>query len=1486
MRRWIKRIAFGLIATVALAIVGVIVFVNTDYGREKVRVQLDKQLLDLFEGGGSVGKLEGSPFGELVLRDVVINGPDKRPAIKIGTLRLRIILLDLFKHDVKLREVIAEDVDVTLDRDAHGQLNITGLMKKADETDPAKVPAQPAAPSKWTVDLDNIQLRRAHVSLDSGNPDLKVINLDGAKLDGQFQLKANGDKNGKIALSGTWRERAVPVVVATELHDSVAMLALPTLTVQVGGVSILGQHLELAPRVDRTPMIGGALQIVAPAAAVNALYPPANLPEDVALQLSATRGSLSAVSIAGTFGTTPLSGHLVADLDRLHVTGTLDVGELDLAKLTHGRLQLVGAAAVAFDAMPGAAGHLPTATARITGHGTYQQVPRAEIVASVQTAGDRVTTQVDVTGPATAKLTADLDKLGDAITVRSATLVAAITDAVKASGGLSPVRGRLDVDLRASGTVTPEPNLAVSGTINGGQLAMQDLRVGSMKLVVDATHLPGHPQGSANVTLTDIAKGEQLFGLLTVKAATRDDGRLAVDVQSKPRQEPWVVELGAVVTLPDARGTTIVDLTRHHVRAGNNVDWFGTTGHVTIARDTIEVRDLHSASPEGKLAVNGRFGRQSGDLAAKVDVEAFALAVLRPGLLGVLGAHADVSRTGGRWAGSVDLTGTGLGMYLDKPLVDVVAKVQAAPGKVTLDATATNPQIGGVKLAVDLDAPARLEDAAAWEAKGQSAVRSAQLVFQKIDLGKIAAVANQQAAGTLDGELDITPTTIGGAIHIRKLQSPEMRGIKFVDADLVLAQNAPGELDPTLTVAVAEIGKVVAKAQLQLPRQLLDPAAWRRLGPDAIKSAVVTTDKVKLDPAFFDRLGMESNFRGLASLQLSVGPGLKSAKLTGGLEQVHGTPIATPVDVKLSASFDGKAATAQVAVATTGAKAMSLMKIDASIPLTLAKVFAPGFAVAALPLKATVELPKTSAAQLLNVFGRSEITEGTIDGKVEVAGTVGRPTVTAKLVADSLGIPPGPRGKPIQKVRQITVAGTWNPDKGGTISVDGLEDQGGVFKLRAQGDFRDLAAGTATIEAKNFNVTPLLVFAPGPAGGSKGTIDAKLAIKGFDVRTSKITGELHIKDARIPVAPMIGTLRQTTLDIVIHEHDIAINAKGKLGAGNVDVAGTIALDGVSLAGGKATMKLRKITPIGAVQPVVDADVTATIARKGETWNADVVVEHGFVKVQTGGEAIKPVGLPNDLVIGRGKAAARDKAAAAPSEAPILVARITLRDTKVEATEFRTTLRGQLTANVATDGVGMTGKVEALGGDLDLFGRRYKIEEAGVFFDGSIDPILGVRITHDFPDVETITEVRGRLSKPDLELSSNPGLYTKSQLLGFLLGGEPGGDPNSASARDKATDAGTSFIAGQIGGYIKSALPVSIDVIKYEAASVSSSAAITVGSWITHTLFFSFSQHIDPRVDENAGEAKIEYWFTKRLEVEGTAGDRNFDGVDLLWRKRF
>jgi translocation and assembly module TamB len=238
--------------------------------------------------------------------------------------------------------------------------------------------------------------------------------------------------------------------------------------------------------------------------------------------------------------------------------------------------------------------------------------------------------------------------------------------------------------------------------------------------------------------------------------------------------------------------------------------------------------------------------------------------------------------------------------------------------------------------------------------------------------------------------------------------------------------------------------------------------------------------------------------------------------------------------------------------------------------------------------------------------------------------------------------------------------------------------------------------------------------------------------------------------------------------------------------------------------------------------------------------------------------------------------------------PMLVATLVIKNTFIESDEMRGVVTGKLTLSVGDNKeVGIVGNVSISRGVLDLFSRRYAIDKALLNFDGSPDPMLDVRITHEFPEVTTVTEVRGRASKPTLVLSSQPGQYSQAELLGFLLGGEPGGDPeNAPSATQRVENVGASFVANKIGGYVKKALPIDVDVLRYEVASSTSSAAITVGTWITDVLFLAYRRHLEARPDENTGEGEVEYWLQRRLVLEGVVGDRGVNGLDMLWRRRW
>jgi hypothetical protein len=163
------------------------------------------------------------------------------------------------------------------------------------------------------------------------------------------------------------------------------------------------------------------------------------------------------------------------------------------------------------------------------------------------------------------------------------------------------------------------------------------------------------------------------------------------------------------------------------------------------------------------------------------------------------------------------------------------------------------------------------------------------------------------------------------------------------------------------------------------------------------------------------------------------------------------------------------------------------------------------------------------------------------------------------------------------------------------------------------------------------------------------------------------------------------------------------------------------------------------------------------------------------------------------------------------------------------------------------------------------------------------------MTHQFPDLTLDVQLSGRASRPERpQLTSDPGGSTYDQLFGFLLGGDPAGDPGSQT-RDAVAGAGTRLVSGKLGRQISKVLPVQVDALSCEpapAATTATSGSCTVGKWLSQRLFLAYRQRLQPRTDENTGDVQLQLRIGDRLLLEGTGGDRGYYGADLLWRHRW
>src|SRR5690606_30359472 len=128
--------------------------------------------------------------------------------------------------------------------------------------------------------------------------------------------------------------------------------------------------------------------------------------------------------------------------------------------------------------------------------------------------------------------------------------------------------------------------------------------------------------------------------------------------------------------------------------------------------------------------------------------------------------------------------------------------------------------------------------------------------------------------------------------------------------------------------------------------------------------------------------------------------------------------------------------------------------------------------------------------------------------------------------------------------------------------------------------------------------------------------------------------------------------------------------------------------------------------------------------------------------------------------------------AEPVAAERLELAVNLRDPLlISGTSIDMAWAGAVELVVDGEQIEVGGEVEARRGRLRLFGNSFDLRRGVVTLpdDGSLDPYLDLEAVSVLAEAEVTVTVRGRLSRPALEFSSNPAL-TEYQILTLLVTG--------------------------------------------------------------------------------------------------------------------
>jgi autotransporter translocation and assembly factor TamB len=184
------------------------------------------------------------------------------------------------------------------------------------------------------------------------------------------------------------------------------------------------------------------------------------------------------------------------------------------------------------------------------------------------------------------------------------------------------------------------------------------------------------------------------------------------------------------------------------------------------------------------------------------------------------------------------------------------------------------------------------------------------------------------------------------------------------------------------------------------------------------------------------------------------------------------------------------------------------------------------------------------------------------------------------------------------------------------------------------------------------------------------------------------------------------------------------------------------------------------------------------------------------------------------------------------------------------------------------------------------GNRFDIQTGVITLppdEATVDPYLNVVATTDTDEGMVTATVRGRASKPALDLSSDPRMR-ESEIFTLLVTGSSQADSGDGEVEAKAANLLATFQNPALRRQLKD--KVGIDRAAIGFGESIEQPILTVGKRISKKVMVATSYHHNAPEDENDAEMRVEYRFARKWVAETFFGNAGEGGVNVYWRTFF
>jgi autotransporter translocation and assembly factor TamB len=293
---------------------------------------------------------------------------------------------------------------------------------------------------------------------------------------------------------------------------------------------------------------------------------------------------------------------------------------------------------------------------------------------------------------------------------------------------------------------------------------------------------------------------------------------------------------------------------------------------------------------------------------------------------------------------------------------------------------------------------------------------------------------------------------------------------------------------------------------------------------------------------------------------------------------------------------------------------------------------------------------------------------------------------------------------------------------------------------------------------------------------------------------------------------------------------------------------------------------------------MDTKIDVDVGRTDNGINIDVRIGKTVVVLEDWiRDTIRPAPTnPNTVLVEKKTRPKKKKQEAARTSVALTV--VTETPLRLTGSLLETTWEANLKAAMGKGPTQIDGKANIVRGSFEILGNSFDVDEADLIFDVAAggEPFLNMIATTEFPDTQVKATIRGRVSNPELTLTSIPSL-SEADIFSLLLVGTT--DMDSGGSQSANLLAGVASMKAPV--MRKAMSKASISQFSMGEAKEGEGQVMTIGTRLRPDLVMQVTINLNAKENENESELRFKYDISRNWKFETGVGPA-YSSVDFFW----